>query len=145
MGLSEGVDKIVALVLVAFGSIAVVVIGKWLHSRRVQKSTDWPMVQGYISQAVQGRDGSRLPIVTLTYTYKVNGERYAGSEIFDFQRDETASLFTKECKDREVEVHYRPSRYTESVMARDQSGAESPFPPSQRLRLLPRNTDFQRM
>ncbi len=94
----------------------------WRHWRKLQRlrtSGDWPVADGYVAQIEEKRDDNGFLVVTLAYTYKVADERYVGRESFPFIRDEDAACFEAGCKERSVQVHYRPDKPNVSALARE--------------------------
>ena len=63
-----------------------------VKAKRVQQAWNWPTTERYVTAVSENRDGDILR-VTLTYTYKVQDERYGGSEAFVFTNDKDAVRF----------------------------------------------------
>jgi Protein of unknown function (DUF3592) len=87
--------------------------------KRREQARNWPTTEGYVTAVTETRDGDSLK-VTLSYTYKVQDERYGGSEEFVFSKDKAAVHFEArfEGKGREgVKVHYQPDKPEMSVLA----------------------------
>jgi hypothetical protein len=91
------------------------VFGVW-KAERLKRARDWPAVEGSVVHVGETRDDSGAKI-TLTYTYRVQGKVYAGSQSFVFAKDEDAARFKDRCKEQKVQVHYRPERADVSVLA----------------------------
>lgn len=91
----------------------------WWKVRRQRTSADWPVADGYVAQVEEKRDDNGFLVVTLAYTYRVADERYVGRESFPFIRDEDAARFENGCKQRSVQVHYRPDKPSVSALARE--------------------------
>jgi Protein of unknown function (DUF3592) len=85
------------------------------RKRMLTIAATWPAVDGYIAQVEEKPDHDGL-IVTLAYTYEVDGERHAGRESFPFGRDEDAARFENGFRERTVKVHYRPDKPHVSVL-----------------------------
>jgi len=99
---------------------ALYVLGRhWWKVRQLRTSANWPVADGYVAQVEEKRDDNGLLVVTLAYTYKVADERYVGRESFPFIRDEDAARFENGCKQRSVQVHYRPDKPSVSALARE--------------------------
>lgn len=91
----------------------------WWKLRRLRTSANWPIADGYVAEIEEKRDENGFLVVTLAYTYKVADERYVGRESFPFIRDEDAARFEAGCKQRSVQVHYRPDKPNVSALARE--------------------------
>jgi hypothetical protein len=91
----------------------------WWKKRRLRVAANWPVADGYVAQVEEKRDDNGFLVVTLAYTYKVADERYVGRESFPFIRDEDAARFENGCKQRSVQVHYRPDKPGVSALARE--------------------------
>jgi Protein of unknown function (DUF3592) len=90
----------------------------WLKTRQLRTSEDWPIAEGYVAQVEEKGDENGFLVVTLAFTYKVADERYVGRESFPFVRDEDAARYESGCKERSVQVHYRPDKPGVSALAR---------------------------
>jgi hypothetical protein len=90
----------------------------WWKKRRLLTASDWPTAEGLVAQIEASRDDNRFLVVTRAYTYKVADERYVGRESFPFIRDQEAAQFEAGCRQRSVQVHYRPDKPSVSVLAR---------------------------
>jgi len=80
------------------------------QARIVEQARDRPVAEGYILNTSQVRDADGVLKVTLTYTYKVDGERFGGSESFTFSSEHDAERFGSGCRDRKISVHYRENK-----------------------------------
>lgn len=97
--------------------VCVMAVFDVLKAKRLEQARDWPVAEGSVLQVGESRDDDGFH-VTLTYTYKVQGERFGGSESFVFKKDQDAVRFKERCKER-VRVHYRPDEPQVSVLARE--------------------------
>ena len=108
----------------AWGTVACVCAVHYFkaaHYRRRRNpplTATWPVVEGYIAKVEENGDGN-FPVITLAYTYVVEGERYAGTESFAFVRDDEAVKFENGCRERTVKVHYRSDKPSVSVLDRE--------------------------
>lgn len=105
------------LLLAAWGIVlwATVVPHIWEAIRRKQ-ADDWPVVEGSVVHVGESRDTWEVK-VTLTYTYRVQGKLYAGSQAFFFRKGEDAACFKDKRKEGTAQVHYRPDKPDVSVLA----------------------------
>jgi len=88
-------------------------------ARMLKQARDWPLAEGYVLNTSQIRDADEVLKVTMTYTYKVNGERFGGSESFTFSNEQDAERFESGCKERKLNVHYRQDKPEICVLDRD--------------------------
>ena len=88
-------------------AISVMAIFDLRKARMLKQARDWPVAEGYVLNTTQIRDAEEILKVTLTYTYKVDGERFGGSKSFTFSSEQDAERFESGCKERKLSVHYR--------------------------------------
>lgn len=88
-------------------------------ARMVKQARDWPVAEGCVLHTGQTRDADGILKVTLTYTYKVDGERFGGSESFTFTSEDDAERFESGWKERKLTVHYRQERPEICLLDRD--------------------------
>ena len=112
-----------ALLAIAALTVLYVLWRHWSRAWRLRASETWPIAEGYVAQIEEKRDNNGFLVVTLAYTYKVGEERYVGRESFPFIRDEDAARFEAGCKERSVQVHYRPDKANVSALARPSTPA----------------------
>jgi hypothetical protein len=98
--------------MLAIGGIVVSVMAGFelQKARNLRQAQDWPAVEGSIIHLSEQRDHNGLLIVTITYYYAVQDERYAGSESFKFRQDEEVARFKAAYSEGIIKVHYRPDR-----------------------------------
>ena len=108
----------VVMLVAAFGIVVSgMAISDVRKARRLKRAKDWPVVEGSVLHIGESRDVNKALNVTLTYTYRVEGELYGGSESFVFPKDEDAERF-KAGIGSVVKVHYRPGEPEDSVVLR---------------------------
>ena len=98
-------------------------------ARRLKQARDWPIAEARVIHIHQTPDENGFPHVTLGYTYKVDNERYGGSESFAFLKAEDAARFEDAYREGTTfHVHYRPDKPDVSVVAREDTviGEKSP-------------------
>ena len=81
----------------------------WQGIRR-RNAAQWPTAQGHVAhvhvEQIADDRNAIFAVVTLTYTYTVENERYVGRECFSFHSGmKDAARFKAGCKDRTVPVH----------------------------------------
>lgn len=110
-----------ATLLVALGGIAVsgIALFEIREVRRLKQARDWPVVEGCILHTGQSRSADGLVVVTITFTYKVHGERFGGSESFTFTGEDDAQRFESGCRERLIKVHYRHEKPQDCVLDRE--------------------------
>ena len=91
-------------------AVSIMAIFDLRKARMVKQARGWPVAEGYVLNTSQIRDADGVLKVTLTYTYKVDGERFGGSESFTFSREQDAERFESGCRDRKLNVHYRQDK-----------------------------------
>ncbi len=89
-------------------------------AKRLKQARDWPVVEGSVVHVHELRDDNEVK-VTLTYTYRVQGKLYAGSQSFVFRKDEDAVRFKDRCRERAVQVHHRPDKPDVSVLVLEET------------------------
>lgn len=104
-------------ILVVF--VVVASFSFWPWWLRNVKSRNWPTASGTITggemYAVQGRSGKMFRC-TLTSSYEVNGEFWAGRYAQDFYDEQTASDYAESRKGVSAEVRYNPRKPKSSVL-----------------------------
>ena len=100
------------VVMVSLWGIAVSVIAIFesKKARMVKQARDWPVTEGQVLNTSQIREADGFLKITLTYTYKVDGERFGGSESFTFSSEQDAERFESGCRDRKLNVHCRQDK-----------------------------------
>ena len=78
-------------------------------TRRLAQSRNWPTADGHVIGVSENQDNNGFVKVTLVFNYKVNDERYGGSEVFEFKNEQEAARF-KEQHREQVAVNYQPDR-----------------------------------
>lgn len=86
-----------------------------LKAKRLKRAHDWPAVEASFVHVQETRDDDGGK-VTLTYPYKVQDKRYAGSQLFIFTEDKDAARFKDRCKEHVLRVHYRPDKPDASAL-----------------------------
>ncbi len=121
--------------LMAFVSIQLALLAplglRWLRKRR---SGSWPWAQTTIEggsvQLVAG-SRSRVYLLTVAYSYFVNGEKYGGRYQESFSSESEARGVLESLKEMPPPARYKPADPSESVMApyRDATLAVTPQSP----------------
>lgn len=91
-------------------------------ARTLQQARDWPVAKGPVYYAGQNRDADGFLHVTLSYTYKVHGQGFVGSESFTFSSGEDAQQFESRCRGRKLNVHYQKDKPEICMLDRDAMG-----------------------
>jgi len=89
--------------------VSVIAVFDLRKARNLRLAQDWPVIHGSIVHIGEQRDDGILN-VTITYTYVVQGEWYAGSGSFKFRQDKEAVRFKAAYTDGTIQVHYRPDK-----------------------------------
>jgi hypothetical protein len=84
-------------------------------ARSLRRAQDWPVVEGSIIHIGEQRDENGCEKVTITYSYTVQNQLYAGSESFTVRQDREAAQFKAAFSDGTIRVHYRPDNPDISV------------------------------
>jgi hypothetical protein len=108
--------SLAGLVGIAVSAMAVFDLRK---ASMAKQARGWPLAEGRVLHIGQSRDPDGVLKVTLTYTYKVDGERFGGSESFTFTSKGKAERFEFGCSERILKVHYRPDKPELCVLDRD--------------------------
>jgi len=88
----------------------------WLRNVR---SKSWPTASGTITGGdiyAVGRTGNKAFRCTLSYSFQVNGESWAGRDTQDFYDEQTASDYAESRKGVSAEVRYNPRKPKSSVL-----------------------------
>jgi len=88
-------------------------------ARMVKQARDWPVAEGRVLDTDQVRDADGVLKVTLTYTYKVDGERFGGTESFTFNSENDAERFESACREGKLKVHHRQDKPEVCVLDRE--------------------------
>ena len=117
-----------AVALLGIG-VCVMAVFDVRKARQLRQARDWPTTEARVINLHQPPDWNGFPKVTLGYTYKVDGERYGGSDSFVFRKTEDAARFEEAYREGTVfHVHYRPDKPDVSVVGREDKviGEKSP-------------------
>lgn len=108
-----------------FGLMAIVAVfatvawfSFWPWWLRNVGSKNWPTASGTIAGgdiSVVGA-ANKMFRCTLTYSYEVNGQIWAGRDVQDFYDEQTASDYAESRKGVSAEVRYNPRKPKSSVL-----------------------------
>jgi hypothetical protein len=84
-GLHLNMRPILAIVVL---TALFVFLSCWRKATRLRTAAHWPTAQVYVAQIEEKRDENGFVVVTLAYTYKVEGLRYVGRESFSFIQEQ---------------------------------------------------------
>ena len=111
--------KLLIFAAIVAGFATVAWLSLWPWWLRNVKSKNWPTASGTITggdvEAFQA-EGAKMFRCTLTYSYEVNGEFWAGSDAQDFYDEQTAMDYVESRKGVAAEVRYNPRKPKSSVL-----------------------------
>ncbi|HEX8815154.1 MAG TPA: DUF3592 domain-containing protein [Terriglobales bacterium] len=114
-------DRWFTLGVAAFGVVvSVLAVFDARKAGQLKEASGWPVAEGQVLSTSQGRGLDGRPSVTLSYSYKVRGERHGGIQSFTLADDEAAAQFEEVCSGRALRVRYREDKPDVSVVLREE-------------------------
>jgi hypothetical protein len=108
----------------AFFSSPFFVLWLWFWFRSY-RAASWPLTEGRIESGAvsveRGRSGE-LATATITYSYHVEGEYYAGEHKHLFSDEQRAWEYVDRAKGRIVQVRYHPRKLEASMLRPQDQG-----------------------
>jgi len=98
------------------GAIAAIGVRKLYQKwRQRQAIAGWPATEATIQSGAVHQEGARSHWAEITYSYYA-GEYRAGHYVRHFRKEEQASEFIRQLKDKRIQVHYNDADPDKSVI-----------------------------